>query len=637
MIVKEHICNHQLKMRAVCPKTLSAIFAAAVLLHTSVDAWLSTSRYPQCALQQQHRYASTSLITRPVASTLSSDEFNAPFTSQASSPQKEESFSETPLTQLLSPPSGNPTLYDILGASPNATRAELKQKYVALAKMTHPDAQRAAPTSDVSPRYEFSDIARAYRILSDPKERRRYDRSIQAELLTEQIASAVQNHPITELTIKAIGTIAIPLFRTLHQAAAPAGSATDTVVEGRNDGDRRATTPSDLQKGKVPRKSVVELERAAEQEYQALLQVRLQLQHIVLQRLRVALHTPQSGLTSREAWMLLESFRNTTPDDDMVAEDASGSVRSTSAASRASSSTGISWVERLNFLRSSVEAEIAALQNTEKAYMQQQEVSSKAQQVHQTAMQDLVAIRKSLIDAEREESDARRMLEQAMEETRRQRNHYERINGQLSAAEHAAALASNELERLQNAILKQSESVRHSLVRKERALCNDQIPNAPTQGAKATTSGEDKPDPPMSPQVYSFPSRRPRTLLAKSAFSPQLLHSSESSMLGPWPKQPFTLSQREHEAMLDSSYLERYSETTDPTTVLTEDSPGHPAKLMQASFDGPEADPSVQDHEKNCIDLAKLQQQEEDMVKVANALETRVSELLEQLNQLRQQ
>lgn len=631
-------------MIAVCLKALTIIFAAAVLLHSSADAWISTSSHPLSVLQQHLRY-SASLIECAVASSLSPDEASSPENSYTHGPQKQSVSEPTP---TLAPPS-KATLYDILGASPNATRAELKQKYVALAKMTHPDAQRTAPSNfsngDVAaPQYDFSEIAMAYKILSDTKERRRYDRSIQAEIFTEQIASAVQNHPITELTIKAIGTIAIPLFRTINKVSAtsPTTSVTTTTdavmdSEEMNDSERSATTQNTF-KNSFHLKSVAELEREAEKEYKQLLSVQQNLQNIILQRLRVSLHTPQSGLTSNEALMLLDSFQNAALDDDFISEDESGSARGTSAGGRGSN-TGISWVERLNFLRSSVEAEISALQNTEMAYMQQQEVSSNAQEVHQTAIQDLISIRKSLIDAEREESNARRMLEQAMEETRRQRNHYERINGQLFAAEHAAALASNELERLQNAILKQSESVRHSLIRKERALLNDSSSNsnsqqAPTNEAKAISS-VDKPDPPMSPQAYSFPSRRPRILLTKSPFSPQLLHSSESSMLGPWPKQPFTLSQREHEAMLDSTGVDLSSENTD--SFISDDFLDRHTSQMNAPFDGPKIDPSSQYHEKNGIELAELRRQEEDFKNVASALESRISQLLEQVNHLRQQ
>lgn len=69
------------------------------------------------------------------------------------------------------------TLYDILGASKNDSKSELKQKYISLAKQSHPDATGGKSLTESSDkRLDFSEIASAYRILSDPKERKRYDR-----------------------------------------------------------------------------------------------------------------------------------------------------------------------------------------------------------------------------------------------------------------------------------------------------------------------------------------------------------------------------------------------------------------------------------------------------------------------------
>jgi hypothetical protein len=66
------------------------------------------------------------------------------------------------------------TLYDILGASKDDSKTEIKRKYILLAKLSHPDATRGSSTlrSDL----DFSEIAAAYRILSNTKERKRYDR-----------------------------------------------------------------------------------------------------------------------------------------------------------------------------------------------------------------------------------------------------------------------------------------------------------------------------------------------------------------------------------------------------------------------------------------------------------------------------
>jgi curved DNA-binding protein CbpA len=85
------------------------------------------------------------------------------------------------------------TLYEILGASSQDTRVELKRRYVVLAKQLHPDATMGTTSSTstnttafpTAP--SFSEIAEAYRILSDTKSRRRYDRKLQAQAISLEI------------------------------------------------------------------------------------------------------------------------------------------------------------------------------------------------------------------------------------------------------------------------------------------------------------------------------------------------------------------------------------------------------------------------------------------------------------------
>ena len=62
------------------------------------------------------------------------------------------------------------TLYDILGVSRQATPEELKSAFRRLAHAHHPD--RTESDEDRS----FVELTDAYRILSDPKRRRMYDR-----------------------------------------------------------------------------------------------------------------------------------------------------------------------------------------------------------------------------------------------------------------------------------------------------------------------------------------------------------------------------------------------------------------------------------------------------------------------------
>ena len=65
------------------------------------------------------------------------------------------------------------TLYDILGANSNDSRDVIKRKYILLAKKSHPDSQ--AP-DEARSGLDFNEIAGAWEILGDRKERQRYDR-----------------------------------------------------------------------------------------------------------------------------------------------------------------------------------------------------------------------------------------------------------------------------------------------------------------------------------------------------------------------------------------------------------------------------------------------------------------------------
>lgn len=83
------------------------------------------------------------------------------------------------------------TLYDLLGISMNASNAELKKAYYAMAKKYHPDRHHSPFLHDVHGQLEelFLKVQKAYQKLSDPLARRRYDSSLRTEAPRGEVPS----------------------------------------------------------------------------------------------------------------------------------------------------------------------------------------------------------------------------------------------------------------------------------------------------------------------------------------------------------------------------------------------------------------------------------------------------------------
>ncbi len=64
--------------------------------------------------------------------------------------------------------------YDILKVSPKATRAEIKSAYRRLARKLHPDKNNGSQETAL----KFAEIAEAYEILGDPRERSKFDKQM---------------------------------------------------------------------------------------------------------------------------------------------------------------------------------------------------------------------------------------------------------------------------------------------------------------------------------------------------------------------------------------------------------------------------------------------------------------------------
>jgi curved DNA-binding protein CbpA len=125
--------------------------------------------------------------------------------------------------------------YEILRASPTATRSELKKKYITLARVSHPDAQIASSDNhdgDV----DFQKIAEAWRTLGNPKSRRRYDRQLKAKAWGEA-AQKITNDSLDQVAPVAssfMDNLAVPFLKktsqTVGKAFATAAAVSDAVA-----------------------------------------------------------------------------------------------------------------------------------------------------------------------------------------------------------------------------------------------------------------------------------------------------------------------------------------------------------------------------------------------------------------------
>lgn len=109
-------------------------------------------------------------------------------------------------------------LYDLLDLVPTASPAEIKQAHRAAAKRFHPDAGGDAA--------RFVAVTRAYRVLSDPERRRRYDETglfdaaeadtAQADLVVT--LSSALNHVLSRTQIPIDSTDIVAEMRRLIEA-----------------------------------------------------------------------------------------------------------------------------------------------------------------------------------------------------------------------------------------------------------------------------------------------------------------------------------------------------------------------------------------------------------------------------------
>jgi len=360
------------------------------------------------------------------------------------------------------------TLYEILGAESTDTKEELKKKYTTLAKICHPDAVRTrmAEGAEDEEIPDFTEIAAAWRILSDKKQRKRYDRSIQAEEFSDNLVRwvgdmAKQAAPVvgsfgnaannilrktTASTLAGVQAAATEVGKTNEQNATaiatadprnPLSDALKSAAEAARIAGRAVDGMELLEKSQ-------KLEERAMNEFEEAKKAKEDLQRVVERRLRMSLHTPGSGLSSAEANVILEDFSKTIP-DDLSAWD-------------------------LVMLRRTVEFEIRELQNEESAFVEAQVADTKAQDNYQECVQNGLKAQQELTNAQIDEEAARIAYLAAQERVVKAKEDCDSTTQVLSQAESQVKKSDWEIEVRSVSLERQSEKVRQALKQKERQV-----------------------------------------------------------------------------------------------------------------------------------------------------------------------
>ena len=232
----------------------------------------------------------------------------------------------SPTTSLYSSYNQNDnseTLYDMLEIDSSATSVEIKKQYFTLAKHLHPDAQRNLSTtsdSTVNNSDRFVEVSTAYKILSDPLERKRYDRSLQAEAFTQDVekAAADVSRRAAPYVKELFQNVAAPLFRrTGATTKAFLDAATDDTEQEMEFTKRvESILTATNQAGKAVDRLLL-LEKSRELRRKCLLEqqesqtIRKRWEDVKEARLMLGLKIPQAPLTSDEAHYLLNALNTT--------------------------------------------------------------------------------------------------------------------------------------------------------------------------------------------------------------------------------------------------------------------------------------------------------------------------------------
>jgi len=365
-------------------------------------------------------------------------------------------------------------LYKILGVAPNATKAQMRRKYVTLARTTHPDALIGKEDNKIDdPGAEFSKIARAYEVLSNNKSRKRYDRSLAAKDFTQNVEKAAS--AATETVVKKVlDDFAVPFIkRTTATTIAGVTAAVETLSDGSGldlgnavfSAYKAGKRVNKMLDGEVLREKSDDLMSQAQVEEKKLSELQGRISNITQTRLVLSLETKGSALSSTDAMELL-SLLNAT---DVT----------------------ITMIDRLS-LKHTVVEEIQDLEKTESKYflsLTEQKDALEQFQSTQTALKN-AALEVKI--AQEEEIAARKALENAENHVVVSRRNVEDVRKLFLKIRSIEQKVTQEVEATSIVLTRRQEKVRAEIMRKTNAMTTN-LTTESVENATMTEIGESEP------------------------------------------------------------------------------------------------------------------------------------------------
>jgi curved DNA-binding protein CbpA len=321
------------------------------------------------------------------------------------------------------------TLYDILNASPTDSPTELRQKYRALVRQTHPDAISIESEKEQAAT-QFAEIAAAWNIISNPKERLRYDRTIKAKEFTNNVED------ILEGGFRAA-------FQTAYQTAGgikSVGEQLDQVRVGTGQRLEKARKIAEY----VAKSRALQQRSVRESARQEELQQRLANRERRHQLLQQQQQSEAQKLTSNMANQVVKTFLNY---DSLSFSGGNGVY-------------GFNNNNYENYSEDAVAKTIGRLVEMEEEHQQKT-------QDYQMTKKGLAQAQRKIDQAASEEQRAIQWLEEAkanLEQLQLARQESERAYGQVLQTER---IAFSHIERFENSLSKQQDRTRETLKRTE--------------------------------------------------------------------------------------------------------------------------------------------------------------------------